>query len=495
MSTLAYTPVSDIKDVVNQVRQGFNTRASLPLEYRKKQLQAIKRCLLDNAEQWKSGLQQDLGMDLLLQTTEVEFVVNEINFLLDNLSTWAAPEVRSVPLYTQPASGYIIKEPLGVVLVMGAWNYPISLVIKPLLGAIAAGNAAIIKPSEISVNTARNFATLLPKYLDPALFAVVTGAVDQATELLKHKFDHIVYTGNGKVAKIVATAAAQHLTPTTLELGGKSPVIVDDTISLSTAASRIVWGKYANAGQTCVAPDYVFVKREVLPEFLHQLSQHIRKYYGEDPKVSPDYSRIVNLNHVNRILDLLEGQNIYHGGNYNQADRYISPTIIIEPEENSKILTEEIFGPLLPVLPYDHLDDVIRYVSNRPKPLALYIFSNSKSNQKKIIEGTSSGGVSINEVVSHVSCSNLPFGGVGDSGMGSYNGKASFDTFSHHRSVLKRSWLPDPAIRFPPFSQGKVSTVKALASLRIPKMKTLAIPVLIGILLTYRKPITRILGF
>jgi len=373
-------------------------------------------------------------------------------------------------LLHKPGSGVIVKEPLGVVLIIAPWNYPFSLWLKPLIGAIAAGNCAVVKPSEVSRHCSHTAALLLPRYMDQGCIRIVEGAVKETTLLLQQQWDHIFYTGNGTVGKIVMKAAAEYLTPITLELGGKSPTIIDDSVNLDVAARRLCWAKFTvNAGQTCVAPDYVLVTKDTKDAFLAKMAAVLKEFYADNVKESKDYSRIINENHTKRIKSLIDGQKIFIGGEVDVAQRYIAPTILQDVDPSSPVMQDEIFGPVLPVLEIENVDEAISFINARPKPLALYIFSNNKQNQSKIIARTSSGGVSVNDAVLHVICPELPFGGVGASGMGAYNGKATFDTFTHRKSVLQRATWSDPALRYPPYTESKLKWLKFLnGGLKLP---------------------------
>eukprot|EP01117_Protostelium_nocturnum_P003042 TRINITY_DN1397_c0_g1_i1.p1 TRINITY_DN1397_c0_g1~~TRINITY_DN1397_c0_g1_i1.p1 ORF type:complete len:502 (-),score=191.33 TRINITY_DN1397_c0_g1_i1:71-1576(-) len=469
--SLKTTQVNQVEGIVSEIRRNFDSRITIPLSFRREQLNALKRCILENQSQWAEGVVKDLKMDKVLQMNETILVAEEIDFALDHLDEWTAKESRPVPAVQKPAKGYIVSEPLGVVLIISPWNYPVSLALKPMIGAIAAGNAVIIKPSEVSIHTSNNFYELLPKYLDKRVFTVIAGGVQETTEVLKYKFDHIMYTGNGTVAKIIAKAAAEHLTPLTLELGGKSPLILDDTFNVSTAAGRIAWGKYTNAGQTCVSPDYALVKRNVYDSFLQEMKKTILKYYGEDPSASSDYGKIINSRHCKRLEGLMKDLEIYHGGVVDSSKDYISPTIVKNPPLDCPLMNDEIFGPIFPVIPYDNLEEVISLINSKPKPLALYVFSTDSKLKEEVLSRTSAGGGCVNEVVCHVICPELPFGGVGESGMGSYNSKQSFDTFCNKRGILERTRLPDPDIRFPPFTDFKLGVMKWMFTFKGPSFK------------------------
>lgn len=354
-----------------------------------------------------------------------------------------------------------------MVLIIAPWNFPIQLCLIPAIAAIAAGNAVILKPSEVSPASAKVIEELVRTYLDTDAIQIVQGAVEESTELLRHRFDHIIYTGNDKVAKIVMKAAAEYLTPVTLELGGKSPAIVDASANLNLAAEHIVSSKCVNAGQICIAPDYVLVDRSVEEKLLNKMKDSIKKFYGDNPSTSADYGRIVNKHHFNRVKRLLDtsGGTIAHGGDVNEKDLYIAPTLITNAKPDSNVLTEEIFGPLLPIVPINNLDDAIQFINKKEKPLALYIFSSSSKNQKKILSNTSSGGVSINECLLHNINPHLPFGGVGTSGMGAYHGKWGFEAFSHRRAIFHQATFPDLGpIRYPPYSKRQLNLIDFLSN-------------------------------
>jgi aldehyde dehydrogenase (NAD+) len=334
------------------------------------------------------------------------------------------------------------------------------MVCAPLVVAIAAGNCAVMKPSEVTTHTSAAIARILPRYLDNDAFAVIEGGVPETTELLENHFDHILYTGNERVARIVMTAAAKHLTPVTLELGGKSPCIIDKSADLDVAASRIAWGKFINAGQTCVAPDHVLVHREVSQQFVETLSRKIREFFGEDPEQSPDYCRIASERHAARFQQLLQGQTIHTGGQVDVAKRFVAPTIVLDPSPDSALMQEEIFGPVLPVITVDEMHHAIRFVAERPKPLALYLFTKSKALEDAVLDRLSAGTVCVNDAVIFMVSPELPFGGVGNSGMGRYTGWFGFETFSHMKPVMKRSFRFDAPMRYPPYTEQKARLLR-----------------------------------
>ncbi len=390
---------------------------------------------------------------------EVGITLDEINYTLKHLESWMKTRKVSTPIALFPAKSYLQPEPYGNTLILAPWNYPFQLAISPLVGAIAAGNTAIVKPSEMAPHTSAMIAGLLKDVFDPAHVAVIEGGIDVNQVLLKMRFDLIFFTGSPLVGKLVMRAAAEHLTPVVLELGGKSPCFVDQDANLPLAAKRIAWGKFLNAGQTCVAPDYLLVHRSVRVEFVEELKKAITKAYGKEPADSPDYPRIITERHFDRLNKLLEGQKIIFGGNSDPASRYIAPTLVDANGWSDPIMQDEIFGPLLPILEFHDLNGAIGNVNARPKPLALYYFGNEKDRQNAVLEKTSSGGACINDVISHLANPNLPFGGVGESGMGSYHGKKSFDSFTHEKSVLRNYNFPDPPVRYAPY-KGKLRLLR-----------------------------------
>jgi len=459
------TAIEEIPEIVNRVRQGFNKGITRDLKWRVKQLQQLEVMLKENLAPFKEALEKDLGMNLFLSESEVIGYVDHIRAAIDKMKEWNAPKSCGVPPEVFPSQAELLPEPLGVVLIISPWNYPLSLIVRPLIGAIAAGNTIVIKPSEVSEHMAKAVISIFPKYFDPNGIAIVSGGPEETKVLLKEKFDKICYTGNTAVGKIVMKAASKHLTPVLLELGGKSPVIVDNTVNLRKAIPRILFGKFLNAGQTCIAPDYALVHKDVYPEFLAETVRTIEQFWGKDQQASKDFGRIINHRHVNRIKQLLnEGSHkIHYGGKIDESDRYISPTIITEADPKSPLMSEEIFGPLFPVFPINNVDEAISFINERPKPLALYIFTEYTPNANKVLSSTSSGGACVNETVLHNICTEMPFGGIGDSGMGGYNGKFTFDEFVHYKPVLSRGFrLADPALRYPPYTREKLNSLAKL---------------------------------
>ncbi|XP_067866771.1 aldehyde dehydrogenase, dimeric NADP-preferring-like [Heterodontus francisci] len=450
--------MEQIKLAVSGARAAYNLGKTRPLEFRIQQLKALERMVTEKREEFTLALKKDLHKNpFAVETFEISGILNEIVVAVKKLPEWTAPEHVSKSMMTLMDTVYIHREPLGVVLIIGAWNYPLALVIQPLVGAIAAGNAVVLKPSEVSGNTAQLLGELLPQYLDKELYPVVNGAAEETTELLKHQFDHIFFTGSTNIGRVVMEAAAKHLTPVTLELGGKSPCYIDGDCDLDVACRRIAWGRYTNCGQTCIAPDYILCDKSIQDEVVKKISATVTEFYGADPQKSPDYGRIVNQRHFKRLMSLLEGVNVAYGGQSDEEDLYIAPTIVTDVDPDSKIMQEEIFGPLLPIVTTTSADEAIGFINKRDKPLALYIFSHNKKLIKKMIAKTSSGGVTANDCLIHYTVDTLPFGGVGKSGIGAYHGKFSFETFSHRRAcVLKSLGLEKiNSVRYPPTTDSK----------------------------------------
>jgi aldehyde dehydrogenase (NAD+) len=450
--------------VVTRLRASFESGRTRPLEYRLEQLAGLARLLKERESEIESAIRHDLGRPPIeVYASETALVASELALTRKKLRSWTKPQRVPTSLVGQPGKSRIYREPLGVVLIIGPWNYPLQLVLAPLVGAIAAGNCAIVKPSEVVPTISALLDERLPKYIDPECVRVIQGGVDETTELLSERFDHIFYTGNGTVGRIVMEAAAKHLTPVTLELGGKSPCVVDQQTDLDVAARRIVWGKFYNAGQTCVAPDYVLVHQTVEDGLLIRLKETIQSFYGDDPRNSPDFGRIVNARHHRRLMKLIAGSGeIVTGGIGDEDARYIAPTILRNVPEGAPVMADEIFGPILPVLSVKDMKQAIAFVNERPKPLALYLFSSDPLIQETVLERTSSGGVTVNHALLHLTVPSLPFGGVGASGMGAYHGRATFETFSHKKSVLvKPTWF-DPSFFYPPYTEFKKKLIRRI---------------------------------
>ncbi|XP_058490047.1 aldehyde dehydrogenase, dimeric NADP-preferring-like [Solea solea] len=428
------------RQAVQRAREAFLSGRTRPLEFRLQQLNALQRMITEKETEISTALKQDINRSQydtpLLELISIE---NEIGLAIEKLAEWAAPRPVDKSVLTISDEVYIQPEPLGVVLIIGAWNYPWALTLLPLIGAIAAGNAAVVKPSELSEYSSLLLRALLSRYLDKELYPVVTGGVSETQELLRLRFDHVFYTGSSSVGKLVMEAAAQHLTPVTLELGGKCPCYIDKKCNIRVACRRITWGKFLNCGQTCIAPDYILCEPCIQGQVVESIRKTLLEFYGADPKCSPDYGRIINQRHFNRVMSLMEGYIPVLGGQSDASQCYIAPTVLKDVPPHSRMMQEEIFGPLLPIVTVSDMDDAIRFVNEREKPLAMYIFCSDKKAAKKMIGETTSGGVTVNDVMMHYTLSSLPFGGVGQSGMGRYHGKHSFDQLSHQRACLIRS--------------------------------------------------------
>ncbi|MGF1639273.1 MAG: aldehyde dehydrogenase [Cyclobacteriaceae bacterium] len=438
----------------------FNSGATKDIGFRKNQLKILYKALVIFEKNLLVALHADLHKSPFeAYGTELALVKKEIILSLKKIDRWTKPvKVRS-GIAAIPSKEYYYNQPHGQCLIIAPWNYPVQLVLLPLVGAIVAGNCVVLKPSEMAVNTSAVIAELTQTYFDPAYIAVVPGDAEVSKALLKEKWDFIFFTGSTKVGKIVMKAAAEHLTPVVLELGGKSPCIVDKDADLESAARRIVWGKYVNAGQTCIAPDYLLVHSSVKNRLLAEMQKNIETFFGKNPALSPDFGRIINKQHFKRLLDLMQQGSVFYGGNNLPDELYISPTIIDQVKWSDPIMQEEIFGPLLPVITFEDLDVLIQKLTSLPRPLAFYFFSKSKKNQKRIMDQIPFGGGCINDTLLQFGNARLPIGGTGQSGMGQYHGKFSFEAFSYKKSmVIKNAW-PDIKLRYPPF-EGKLKWLK-----------------------------------
>ncbi len=446
-------PISlDIKETIAKQRAFFATGQTQEYNFRASQLSKLSQLIKENEKLILDATYADLRKPAIeVYCSELLTLLSDVKFTLKHLKAWMKPKKVGSPINLFPSSSFIYTEPLGIVLIIAPWNYPFMLAIKPLIGAIAAGNCAILKPSEHTPHTSSAIAKIIKTNFDPSYITVIEGGIEVNQTLLAEKFDHIFFTGGTEVGKIIMEAAAKHLTPVTLELGGKSPCIVDSDCNLETTAKRIAWGKFYNAGQTCVAPDYLLVQKSIKSVLIEKICEHVKNFFGDNPQQSPDFARLVNYRQFDRLVSLLNEGRILIGGQRDREDRFLAPTLIDEVSPNSKIMTEEIFGPILPVLEYDQISDAIAFVKDRPKPLALYLFSKNKYHQERILKEISFGGGCFNDAILHLSNPELPFGGVGNSGIGSYHGKASFDTFSHRKSILKNSFRFDIKLRYPPY--------------------------------------------
>jgi aldehyde dehydrogenase (NAD+) len=452
----------DIPPVVAGLRAAFETGITRPLAWRQEQLRALRRMLVECAPEFDLALNEDLGKPPAeARLTETAFLVGEIDYTLRHLKRWLAPRRASVPLLLQPASAHVTMEPLGVVLVIAPWNYPLQMALAPLIGALAAGNAALVKPSELAISTSMLLARLLPKYLDPRAVAVLEGGVEETTALLEQRFDHIFYTGNGRVGRVVMAAAAKNLTPVTLELGGKSPVWIDASVDIEAAARRIAWAKFMNCGQTCVAPDYVLATPAVAEKLSPALAHAIVELYGADPWSSHDYGRIINARHFQRLATLLDEGRVVAGGQTDATQRYIAPTVLDYVAPDAFVMRDEIFGPILPIVRVAGLDAAIAHIRKGDKPLALYAFTHDADARERIEKETSSGAICFNTAVVHLGAPDLPFGGVGESGMGAYHGRRSIEIFSHLKPVLAKPLWPDTLrLIMPPYGKAAERVIR-----------------------------------
>ncbi|WZZ60294.1 hypothetical protein YC2023_060401 [Brassica napus] len=465
---------ADATDLVTELRRSFDDGVTRGYEWRVTQLKKLLLICDNHEPEIVSALHDDLGKpELESSVYEVALLRNSINLAVQQLKDWMAPDkVAKTSLTTFPASAEIVYEPLGVVLVISAWNYPFLLSIDPVIGAISAGNAVVLKPSELAPASSSLLAKLLEQYLDSSAVRVVEGAVTETTLLLEQKWDKIFYTGSSRIGRIIMMAAAKHLTPVVLELGGKSPVVIDSDTNLKITAKRIIAGKWGcNNGQACISPDYILTTKEFSPKVIDALKQELEAFYGKNPMESKDMSRIVNSNHFDRLSKMLEekevSDKIVYGGQKNRDKLKIAPTILVDVPLDSQIMSEEIFGPLLPIITLNKLEECFDVIRSRPKPLGAYLFTQNQKLKERFALTVSAGGIVVNDIAVHLAVPTLPFGGVGESGMGSYHGKFSFDAFSHKKAVLYKSFIGDAAIRYPPYSTGKLRLLKALVNSNI----------------------------
>ncbi|WP_029767560.1 aldehyde dehydrogenase family protein [Haloglycomyces albus] len=453
-----------IPDSVDRLREHFNTGQTKPIPWRLSQLKALQKLLEDNGPQLAEALAADLGKaEAEAYLTEIDFTRADVKHIRKNLRSWTRPQRVHTPSHLLPGRSFTLLEPLGVTTIIGPFNYPVQLLLSPLAGALAAGNTVIVKPSEHATATAELLETLLLEYLDNDAIAVVQGGVPEVTELLAQRVDHIFFTGSTRVGKIVAKAAAENLTKVTLELGGKSPAIVEPGIDLSAVATRIAWGKFTNAGQTCIAPDYVLAVGDTAETLKEELAVAINAMYGTSPADSPDYGRIINDETFDRLTGYLDNGRAVVGGTHNREKRYIAPTVLDRVDLDSPVMQEEIFGPILPIIPVNTLEEAIGFVRQGEKPLSLYPFCASDSSKRKVLTRTSSGAVGFNIPLVHCDIPGLPFGGVGLSGQGAYHGKHSVENFSHRKPVFDKPLMPDTMrVIYAPWSEWKQKIMRKL---------------------------------
>lgn len=448
-------------DAYARVRATFRSGRTRPLSWRREQLRSLERMVVEAEDELLRAMADDFGKPRVeAWLADLAPVVSEAAHLRRNLARWARPTRTWPGRANVPGSAWSVPEPLGTVLVIAPWNYPVQLALSPLAAALAAGNTAVLKPSELVPATSAALARLVPRYLDPEAVVVVEGAVDTATELLAKPFDHVFFTGSTTVGRAVMAAAATHLASVTLELGGKSPVIVAADADIPVAARRVAWGKLLNAGQTCIAPDYVLVERPVADAFVEALCHELVALQGPEPAATR--TRIVNDRHVTRLQGLLDGAGgtVACGGTVDRSERVVAPTVIVDPRRDAPIMRDEIFGPLLPVIPVDSVDEAVEFVVDRPKPLALYVFTRSRRTEARVLGDTTAGGVCVNHVMYHFVAPNLPFGGVGPSGTGAYHGRAGFEQLSHRKAIVRRRTRPDLGVTYPPYTQLKERIIR-----------------------------------
>lgn len=451
----------EIKEIVNHQKDFFKTQQTKKIKFRKMYLEKLRDIIIKHEELLYEAIDKDFGKSKFdTFTTEISFILNDINYYLNNLNSLSKPKKVRTNLANQIGKSSIHPEPLGCILVIGAWNYPYQLSLSPVIAALAAGNCCILKPSEIAENTMKVMAKIINENFPPEYLYVYEGGIDETTELLKLKFDKIFFTGSTKVGKIVYQAAAEHLTPVVLELGGKSPAIVTKDADFEVAAKRIVWGKFLNAGQTCVAPDYLLVEESIHEQFLETLRKYITEFkYSSD---SGQYTRIINERNFQRLVKLINKEKIYFGGNYDEKKLFIEPTLLNNISWEDDVMQEEIFGPILPVISFTNFNLVLNTLLELEKPLAAYLFTQNSEEKEAFTTKLSFGGGCINDVIMHLSNDRLPFGGVGNSGTGSYHGKFGFEAFSHQKSILEKSTWGEPNVKYPPYSEKKLNWIRRL---------------------------------
>ena len=451
-TTLTEPNTAHIKALVEKQRNYFATGATKDLKFRKEMLKKLKNAISNNEQAITEALHKDLRKhEFEAYATEIGFVLVDLKKAINSIEKWARPRTVPTPLFHFNGKSYVQPEPRGVTLIVSPWNYPFQLLFAPLVGNIAAGNTSVLKPSELAPATSAVAAKIIAETFSPEYIATVEGGIRESQALLDEKFDYIFFTGGTNVGRIVYQAAAKHLTPVTLELGGKSPCIVDRDANISMTAKRIVWGKFVNAGQTCIAPDYILVDKSVKAKLVAKMIEYIQKFFGDDAQKSDAYPRIINEKHHQRLTSYLEDGNVLFGGRHDESDRYIEPTLLDGVSPESGVMTDEIFGPILPILEYDNIKETIDFINARPKPLAMYIFCKNESKVQRILGETSAGGVTVNDTLLHIANGYLPFGGVGESGIGAYHGQLSFDIFSHQKAVLRRTFLVDDPVRYAPY--------------------------------------------
>lgn len=455
--------IPDPVKTLEKMREFYNSQATRPLSFRKKVLKRLYKAVAAHENDIANALQADLGkVAFESYASETGMVLHEIRTAIRNLSGWARKKRVSSPFHQFPASSYIMYEPYGVVLILAPWNYPFQLLMMPLVGAIAAGNCVMVKTGNAASNTGAVINRILSECFESNYVAVYEGGRDVIARLLELRYDYIFFTGGKILGSMVLSKAARYLTPVTLEMGGKSPVVLDKGTNLELAAKRIAWGKLLNCGQTCVAPDYVLAEQSIHKQFIEEYKKAVQSLFGNDIKTNPEYPRLVSDSHFQKVVSFLKDGKIVYGGASDRGDRFVEPTVMLSPSLKSPIMQQEIFGPILPVIPYKQLDDALRIINEREKPLQLYIFSKSKAIIDRVLRQTSAGGVCVNDVVVQITNASTPFGGVGESGMGGYHGRFSFETFSHRKPVMRRSVLLDLPMRYAPYKEHNLKMIKML---------------------------------
>ncbi len=450
-----------LETLAQKLRNDVHTNGHLDVKIRKDRLGKLKSVITKLVPEISEALRLDLGKSSFESyTTEIGFILEEISYTLKHIDDWSKVKKVKTPITLFPGKSAIHPEPYGVVMIISPWNYPFQLCLSPFVGAFAAGNRVVVKPSEFAPHTSSMIKKIMTDVFAETEVVVVEGALEETQALLKQKFDYIFFTGSTAVGKVMMKAAAEHLTPVTLELGGKSPCLIEESANLDIAAKRVAWGKFLNAGQTCVAPDYILIPAKLQDAFIEKLKVHLSVFYGSDVKASADYPRIVNNRHFDRLQNLIVPQKVALGGQVNREENFIAPTVMKDVTFSDKIMEDEIFGPILPIIPYENLEDAIKNILSFPKPLAFYLFSEDQSKADSIIARIPFGGGCINDTVIHLANPNLPFGGVGTSGIGSYHGQKSFDTFTHYKSLYAQGTLVDIPLRYPPYNEKKLNWIK-----------------------------------
>lgn len=454
-----------IKNIINKQRAFFNSKKTFDIQRRKELLKNLKKEIENNEKEIENALFKDLGKsEGESYLTELHFVYSELNIAIKNIDKWVKRKSVRSSLLNFPSSDYIIAQPYGITLHISPWNYPFQLSIAPLIGAIAAGNTVILKPSEYSINTSLVLEKIIDNVFPEDLVKVIQGGPEEANELLNYRWDYIFFTGSLNVGKIVAEKAAKFLTPTTLELGGKNPCIIDETASIKVTAKRIVWGKFINCGQTCIAPDFLIVNEKIKNKLVNEIINQIKHIYGDDAQVSDSYGRIISKKHIDFLSSLLNNENIIYGGKIDSENKYFEPTLVEITDFNSNLMKQEIFGPILPIYKYKDFNEIDEIIRRYKDPLALYIFTKKRKFGEKFLNNYSFGGGAINDTVVHIANDRLPFGGVGNSGMGKYHGESTFKTFSHFKPYISKPFWIDLPLRYPPFKK-KISFLKKVLKL------------------------------